>query len=115
MDKFNENCNCGDNCNCNEEMEHDQVTLTLDDGTEMVCDILAIFPCNEKEYIALLPQDADEEAEVFLYQFVQAGEDEVDLINIEDDDEFEAVSDAFDEFLDSQDFDEIFSDDEDNE
>ncbi len=106
MDKHGENCNCG------EELDHDQVTLTLDDGSEVVCDIIAVFPCGEKEYIALLPQDSGEEGEVYLYQFKQTGEDEIDLSNIEDDDEFEAVSDAFDQFLDSAEFDELYGDDE---
>ena len=40
---------------------------------------------------------------------------EVELIDIEDDDEFEAVSDAFDELLDEQEFDEMLGDDEEDE
>lgn len=114
MDKHSENCNCGDNCNCN-DYEHDTVTLTLEDDTEVVCDIIAVFPCGDKQYIALLPQDAGEEGEVFLYQLVEKGDDEPELIHIEDDAEFEAVSDAFDEFLDSEEFDEMFGDDDENE
>ena len=31
------------------------VTLSLDDGTELECDVLAIFPANGQMYIALLP------------------------------------------------------------
>lgn len=102
-----------------EELEQDTVTLTLEDGSELVCNVLAIFPYNQKEYIALLPQNADENEEIFLYQFVQKGEGEndIDLLNIEDDDEFDAVSDAFDEFLDAQEFDDMFEeeDEEDGE
>lgn len=101
--------------NSEEELEQDTVTLTLEDGSEVICDVLAIFPCADKEYIALLPQDAGEEGEVFLYQFVQKGEDDIDLINIENDDEFEAVSDAFDELLDAEEFDEMFDDEEEEE
>lgn len=112
MDKHNENCDCNENCECNEELGHDQVTLTLDDGSEVVCDIIAVFPCGEKEYIALLPENSGEEGEVYLYQFLQNEDNELELINIEDDEEFEAVSDAFDEFLDSEEFDEMFSDEE---
>lgn len=103
-----------ENCNCNEELDHDTVTLTLEDDTEIVCDIICTFPCNGKDYIALLPQDSDEDGEVFLYQFVQAENEEFELLHIEDDEEFEAVSDAFDEFLDSEEFEEIF-DEEDGE
>lgn len=105
----------GENCNCNEELDRDTVTLTLEDDTELVCDIIAVFPCGEKEYIALLPQNSGEDGEVFLYQFVQTGDEELELVNIEDDAEFEAVSDAFDEFLDSEEFDEMFEDEEEGE
>lgn len=105
----------GENCNCNEELEHDTVTLTLEDDTEVVCDIIAVFPCGDKEYIALLPQDAGEDGEVFLYQFVQTDDEEIELVTIEDDAEFEAVSEAFDEFLDSEEFDEMFGEDDETE
>ena len=90
------------------EDTNDQITLTLEDGSELICDVLAIFPVDGKDYIALLPQGDDPDAEIFLYQFVEKGEDDIDLINIEDDDEFEAVSDAFDELLDNAEFDEMF-------
>ena len=96
----------------NNEAENDTVTLTLDDNTELVCDVITIFPCQDKQYIALLPQDAGEEGEVYLYEFIQKENDEIELVNIESDDEFEAVSDAFDEWLDSAEFDDMFGDEE---
>lgn len=99
-----------------EETEQDQVTLTLDDGTELLCDVVAIFPLRDKEYIALLPADADEneeeDSEVFLYEFIQKEDGDIDLINIEDDDEFDEVADAFDEYLDGELFDEMLDDDD---
>jgi uncharacterized protein YrzB (UPF0473 family) len=104
-----------ENCNCNEELDHDTVTLTLEDDTEIVCDIICTFPVNGKEYIALLPQESGEDGEVFLYQFVQSEDEEFELIHIEDDEEFEAVSDAFDEFLDSEEFEEMFDEEEETE
>ena len=46
-----------------------QVTLSLDDGSEVECAILTIFELEEQNYIALLPLDEDgnenEEGEVF--------------------------------------------------
>ena len=73
--------------NQEEDFEQDTVTLTLEDGSELVCNVLAIFPCQDKEYIALLPQETGKEEEIFLYQFVQKGEgdEDIELINIEDD------------------------------
>lgn len=106
MDKHGDDCNCS-----SDEFFHDQVTLTLEDDTEVVCDIIAVFPCGEKQYIALLPEDAGEEGEVFLYEFIQNG-DEIELESIEDDAEFDAVSEAFDEFLDSEEFDELFGEED---
>ncbi|MBP3569448.1 MAG: DUF1292 domain-containing protein [Lachnospiraceae bacterium] len=93
----------------------DQVTLTLDDDSELVCDVIATFPAKvngkEQMYIALLPADATPESEIFLYRFIENGED-IDLQNIEDDEEFDIVSDAFDELLDEEEFDDLMGDDE---
>ena len=48
------NCDCG--CDCGEDAI---VTLTLDDGSEVECAVMAIFPVGKEEqlYIALLPLD----------------------------------------------------------
>ena len=93
----------------------DQITLTLDDDSELLCDVIATFPATvngkEQMYIALLPTDATPESEIFLYRFFEDGE-EIDLQNIEDDEEFEIVSDAFDELLDEEEFDDLMGDEE---
>lgn len=95
-----------------EQDEEVTVTLTLDDGSELECLVLTVFPAGELQYIALLPMDEEEETEadgeVFLYRFRELENGELELLNIEDDEEFEAVSDAFDEYLDTCEFDEIF-------
>ena len=97
--------------NTNDE-ELDQIVLTLEDNTELVCDVIAYFPCDDKNYVALLPTD-DPDSDFFLYRYVERG-DEIELQDIEDDDEFEAASDAFDELLDEADFDEMLGDDDEN-
>lgn len=90
------------------------VTLTLDDGKEMECVVLTIFPAGNKEYIALLPMDGQEteEGEVFLYRYSEDENGQPNLENIEDDDEFELVSDTFDEILDEGEYDELVGEDE---
>ncbi len=93
----------------------DMITLTLDDGSEIECAVLAVFPVNNNDYIALLPQNADDDAEVYLYRFIQHDDDEIELLNIEDDDEFEAVSDAFDEMLDDEEFNEMLAEEDEEE
>jgi uncharacterized protein YrzB (UPF0473 family) len=103
--------NHGDGCGCghDHEHEHDTITLSLDDGTELNCIVLDIFTVDGKEYIALQPEEGEEEDDnVFLYRFIQEGDDDPQLLNIDDDDEFEAVADAFEELLDAQEYDEMF-------
>ena len=112
-------CGCESGCGCGHDHEHEHdhmnVTLTLDDGSELECAVLCIFPVEDKDYIALVPVENEdsEDGEIFLYQFIEHENEEIELVNIDDDDEFEAVSDAFDELMDSEEFDEMFDDEED--
>ena len=104
--------------NQNEEMDLEQeemtVTLTLDDGSEVECVVLTIFEAGDRDYIALLPTEGAEadEGEVYLYRYEEDADGNPSLDNIEDDDEYEVVADAFDELLDDQEFDEIVGEDE---
>ena len=103
------NCDCG----CQDGTEDATVTLTLDDGSELECAVLSIFPAGDKQYIALVPLDEDEDSEegdVYLYRFQEFENGEIQLDNIIDDEEYEIVADAFDELLDSEEFDELFED-----
>ena len=97
-----------DEKNLNEEEEM-TVTLTLDDDTEVECVVLTIFTAGERDYIALLPMEGEdsEEGEVYLYRYSETEDGTPNLENIEDDDEYEVVADAFDELLDDQEFDEL--------
>ena len=101
----------------NPDAENDEemtVTLTLDDGTELECVVLTIFEAGEKEYIALLPLDGREaeDGEVYLYRYVEDINGNPDLENIDSDEEYEIVADAFDELLDAQEYDELVGEDE---
>lgn len=104
--------------NQNEEMDLEQeemtVTLTLDDGSEVECVVLTIFEVGDRDYIALLPTEGAEaeDGEVYLYRYEEDEDGNPSLDNIEDDDEYEVVADAFDELLDDQEFDEIVGEDE---
>ncbi len=91
--------------NFNEEVT---VTLTLDDDTELECAVLTIYEVDGKEYIALLPMDEaeNEDGDVYIYRYAEV-DGEPTLENIEDDDEYEAAADGFDEWLDEQEFEEL--------
>ena len=81
------------------------VTLDLDDGSQLECQILTIFDVDNQNYIALVPVDNDEE--VIFYRYFEDEEGNPSLANIDSDDEFDAVSDRFDELLDEEEFDQM--------
>ena len=102
--------------NMNQDAANDEemtVTLTLDDGTELECVVLTKFEEADKEYIALLPLDGNEaeDGEVYLYRYTEIN-GTPDIQNIESDEEYEIVADAFDELLDTEEYDEIVGEDE---
>ena len=65
----------------------------------------------EQDYIALLPLDEDgndnEDGEVFIYRYFEDEDGEPSLDNIASDEEYETVSDRFDELLDEELFDSL--------
>lgn len=95
------------------ELEDDpndyRVTLELEDDTTMECAIMTILEVDNQDYIVLVPVDEDDEpmegGDVFIYRYSEDADGTPALGNIEDDEEFEKVSDRFDEFLDEQTFD----------
>lgn len=103
----------------NEQNEEEGfITLSLDDGSELECQVITILEVKGQDYIVLLPMDEtddSEEGEVFIYRYFEPTEGEVQLDNIDDDAEFDLVSEAFDEFLDSAEYDELVDEDESDE
>lgn len=97
-----------------DEADDEQMTVTLylDNDETVECAILTILEVDGQDYIALLPTGDDEDGSVYLYRYLETPEGEPSLENILDDDEYEKVVDAFDEWLDSQEYDEIVGEDE---
>ena len=100
----------------NENYESDEemtVDMDLEDGTTVTCSIVTILEVEGKDYIALLPlneKGENEDGEVWFYRYSENPDDpneEPELGYIDDDDEYEKVADAFDEFLDNAEFDEL--------
>lgn len=85
------------------ENESITVTLTLDNDEELECAVLGIFEADSRDYIALLPLDEngdDEDSQVYLYRYIDNGEEEEPgLENILDDAEFELASNAFNDWM----------------
>jgi len=99
-----------ENFEAEEEMT---VELDLEDGSTVTCSVVTILEVEGKDYIALLPlneKGENEDGEVWFYRYSENPDDpneEPELGYIDDDDEYEKVADAFDEFLDNVEFDEI--------
>lgn len=95
----------------NELDEEMTVSLDLDDGRTVVCSIVTILTVDGKDYIALQPLDeegnaADEDVWFYGYKEDESNPNaEPELTYIADDNEYEAVCDKFDEYLDEIDFD----------
>ncbi|MCI9189799.1 MAG: DUF1292 domain-containing protein [Lachnospiraceae bacterium] len=89
------------------------VELELDDGSIVNCAVITILTVSEKDYIVLLPLNENgenEDGEVWFYRYSENPDDpneEPELDYIEDDDEYENVAEAFDEYLDNCEFDEL--------
>lgn len=90
------------NLNNNEE-EYLTISMTLEDGTELDCEIVAKFEAGGQEYVALYPDkliDGMEEDDVWFYRFKELNGDDVEITPLETEEEYEIVADAFDEYLD---------------
>lgn len=91
--------------------EQTTVDISLDDGKEVTCAIMVVITVNSKDYIVLLPLDEhgqNNDGNVWIYEFIMKDKDsEPELGYISDDDEYMAVSEAFDEYLDDVEFDEL--------
>lgn len=89
------------------------VDLDLDDGTHVSCAVVTILTVAKQDYIALLPlneKGENENGEVWFYRYFEDENnpnEEPLLEYIDDDDEYEAVGEAFDEYLDTVEFDEM--------
>ena len=98
------------------EAEEMTVELELEDGTMVNCAVITILTVESKDYIVLLPLNEsgdNEDGEVWFYGYSENPDDpneEPELSYIEDAAEYEKVEEAFDEYLDSCEFDELVDD-----
>lgn len=75
------------------EEEEDIITLEFDDGTAVDCDVLGTFEQSSKEYIALAPIDGTDD--VYIYGYKDIDDETFDLVDIDDEDEFNEAVKAF--------------------
>lgn len=89
------------------------VSITLEDDTTVVCSVVTIFEVNGKDYIAVVPIDEEGNAasdDAWIYGYKENPDDpneEPELIYIDDEEEYEAACDKFEEYLDTIEFNEM--------
>ncbi len=102
---MSEHCHCGHDhdhehdghCHCEEDFT--TITLTLESGEDVVCEVLDIFEFEDREYISLVPENDEI---ILIYDYEEEG-DEVIVTRIEDGERYDAVRAAYEEFLDYMD------------
>ncbi len=81
------------------DFEQEVFTLTDEEGNESDFELIGNMELDGNKYVALIPVDSTEDEYVILKVTTDENGDEL-LLTIEDDDEFDAVADAFeDEFM----------------
>lgn len=72
-----------------------EVILTLDDDTELKCIVVAQFEVKGQDYIALMPVEDDSNHDILLYRADYGEDEEFEVSLIEDQEEFDLVSEAY--------------------
>lgn len=75
------------------------IPLELEDGSTIDCHVIAIFDYDGIDYIAILPNGS---MEILLFRYVETGEDEISLENIDDRLEWELVAEYFDSLVERE-------------
>lgn len=91
-------------------LKEDQIVVTNEDGTEVVCNILFTHEANDKSYVVFEFADSEEiSAAVF-----EAGEteDEGTFVDIETDEEWEMLDEILQKFFDEIDEEDVSDDSE---
>ncbi|MTI67061.1 MAG: DUF1292 domain-containing protein [Firmicutes bacterium] len=105
--KDNKGCNCNhnhdhnhDGCNCDGDNHghHKVIHLTLEDNSTIDCTVIGEFDVDKKNYIALLTEDE----RVFIYEYKNKNDKGIELLNIENEDEFNLVSERFNELFNQE-------------
>ncbi|NLY82658.1 MAG: DUF1292 domain-containing protein [Clostridiales bacterium] len=81
----------------NSEVDENTITLVFDDGIEEECEIMGVFEVEDKEYVAVAPDNGTDD--VYIYRYKEVDEDSFEIIDIEDDAEFEKAVAEFDDIM----------------
>ena len=77
--------------------EPEIITLEFEDNTKVDCEVMGIFDYEDKDYIALIPQDGSDD--VYIYGYQEYDDGSFELEDIEDDELFAKVSAEFESIM----------------
>ena len=88
-----------------ENEEENIITLTDEDGKEFDFELIDMLKVEDSDYAILLPLEEDEESdEAIILRVIYDEQGEIQTLeNIEDDEEWEKVADAWQEMLENED------------
>ena len=91
-DEDSAGCGCGCGCGCGDGPGDQYLTIKLEDESELECKILGIFGCGGHTYIAVFHPI---EETVLIFRYIFNEDRTISVEDIEDDEEYEAVSKLF--------------------
>lgn len=81
--------------------EEDIITLEFDDDTAVDAEVIGVFELDDKEYIALAPIDGTDD--VYIYGYKDNDDETFELLEIEDEEEFNKAVEEFDKLMEIED------------
>ena len=82
--------------------EETVVTLTDEDGVDKDFYIDEIYEVNGKTYCAAIPGDVENVTEYYVFRLKDLGNDDFEMEDIDDEEEYDAAADAYEEKLDAR-------------
>lgn len=84
-----------------DDEEPEIITLEFEDDTKVDCEVLGIFDFENKDYIALIPDDGSDD--VYIYGYQEYDDGTFELEDIEDDEQFKKVAAEFESIMEEND------------
>ncbi len=92
------------------EFQETMVTLTDDDGQERDFYVDEIYESSGRLYAALIPGDEENITEYYVFRLKDLGNDDFELEDIDNEEEYDAAADAYEEKLDIRAWNRMFGD-----
>ena len=84
------------------DFEDTMVTLVDEDGKEKPFYVDEMYMVKDQMYAALIPGDVENVTEYYVFRVKDLGNDDFELEDIDDEEEYDAAADAYEECLDTR-------------